>query len=239
MSGTDKTGLSSSCRESYTQLMAVEKHINFFELRKASEKPGCPLCRIVKDRANRYIDNTLFEHISDRGFRALHRAAGGFCSFHARALVSFRDGLAVAILSRDILEDRIESFRRKKTWRPKGRCPVCVERENIEQEYLDFLASSGGNSAEERELREFFTASDGLCAPHYNGLLFTPKGKKRNVPSWIINFQDTKFKELKQRLDQFIELSAYGRQKEFAALCEKDQLVWKEAAACLCENTDI
>ena len=218
--------------------MAVEKHINFFELQKASEKPGCPLCRIVNDRAYRYIDNTLFEHVSDRGFRAIHRAAGGFCSLHARHLVSFRDGLAVAILSRDILEDRIESFKKKKIWNPKGRCPVCIEREKIEQEYLDFLSRSGGNSAEETELRAFFTASDGLCAPHYNSLLFHLTGKKRNVPEWIISFQETKFRELKTRLDQFIEFSAYGRQKEFAALSEKDQLVWKEAAACLSENIE-
>jgi len=218
--------------------MAIEKHINFFELQKASEKKGCPLCRIVSDRAHRYIDNTLFEHVSDRGFRAMHRAAGGFCSFHARHLVSFRDGLAVAILSRDILEDRIESFKKKKIWSPKGRCPVCVEREKIEQEYLDFLSNSGGESAEEKELREFFTASDGLCAPHYNGLLFHLSGKRRNAPKWIMDFQEAKLRELKTRLDQFIELSAYGRQKEFAALSEKDQLVWKEAAACLSENIE-
>jgi hypothetical protein len=218
--------------------MAVDKHINFFELQKAAEQPGCPLCRIVGDRASRYIDNTLFEHVSDRGFRALHRAAGGFCSFHARHLLSFRDGLAVAILSRDILEDRIASFEKTKPWRPKGRCPVCIERENIEQEYLDFLAGCNGETDEEKELREFFTASDGLCAPHYNSLLFTPNGKKRSVPNWIKEFQENKFKELFARRGTFIELSAYGRQKEFAALSEKDQLVWKEAAACLTENIE-
>jgi len=213
--------------------MAIEKHINFFELQKASEKPGCPLCNIVSNRANRYIDNTLFEHISNRAFRALYRAAGGFCSFHSRHLVSFRDGLAVAILSRDILEDRIEHFEYKKSWKPKGRCPVCIEREKIENEYLDFLASSGGNSSEEQELRGFFTASDGLCAPHYAALI-----KKWNVPSWIKKFQEAKFKDLKARLDTFIELSAYGRQSEFADLNEKDQVVWKEAAACLTENIE-
>ena len=218
--------------------MAIEKHINFFELQKACEKPGCPLCRIVSDRANRYIDNTLFEHVSDRGFRALHRAAGGFCSYHSSHLVSFRDGLAVAILGRDILEDRIACFERKSPWRPKGRCPVCIEREKIEDEYLDFLSRSGGNSGEEQELRIFFTSSDGLCAPHYAGLLFTPKGARRTLPPWIKNFQEQKFKALKQRLDIFIELSAYGRQQEFAALSEKDQLVWKEAAACLSENIE-
>jgi len=218
--------------------MAIEKHINFFELQKACDKPGCPLCRIVSDRANKYIDNTLFENITNRGFRALYRAAGGFCSFHSRNLVSFRDGLAVAILGRDILEDRINCFNKKIPWRPKGRCPVCIERENIEEEYLSFLSNSGGNSTEEQELREFFTLSDGLCAPHYALLIFSHKGKRRNLPVWIKNFQENKFKELQKRLDVFIDLSAYGRQKEFAALSEKDQLVWKEAAACLTENIE-
>jgi hypothetical protein len=217
--------------------MAVEKHINFFELQKASEKPGCPLCRIISDRAYRYIDNTLFEHIANRGFRALFRAAGGFCSFHSRNLVSFRDGLAVAILSRDILEDRLDCFKYKKPWRPKGRCPVCVEHDNIENEYLDFLGNSGGHSPEETELRDFFTASDGLCAPHYAKLVST-RGFK-GVPAWLKQFQEEKFKELMTRLDKFIELSAYGRQKEFAALSEQDQVVWKEAAACLNENMEL
>jgi hypothetical protein len=152
--------------------------------------------------------------------------------------VSFRDGLAVAILSQDILEDRIEAFEKTKPWQPKGKCPVCVEKEHIEQEYLDFLASSGGASPQENELREFFTASDGLCAPHYAALLFTPNGKKRSVPKWIREFQETKFRELLKRLGAFIELSAYGRQAEFAALSERDQVVWKEAAACLSENIE-
>ena len=213
--------------------MAIDKHINFFELQKASEKPGCPLCRIVSDRAERYIDNLLFEHVSDRGFRALHREAGGFCAFHSRNLVDFRDGLAVAILSRDILEDRIASFKRRKFWQPKGQCPICIERNRIEEEYLSFLGSSGGDSKEEKEIRSVFIASDGLCAPHYSSLLFNIKGKPRTVPNWIKEFHEKKFQELLCRINQFIELSAYGRQEEFATLSGKDQLVWKEAAIVL------
>ena len=218
--------------------MAVDKHINFFELQKAAEKPGCPLCRIVNDRADRYIDNLLFEHVSDRGFRALHRGAGGFCAFHSRNLVSFRDGLAVAILSQDILEDRISSFEKARPWHPKGRCPICIERDRIEEEYLSFLAASGGDSPEEKELCSLITASDGLCAPHYASLLNDPKGRTRRLPAWLKEFQEAKFRELLKRVRRFIELSAYGRQEEFAKLSEKDQLVWKEAASVLrgCEG---
>ncbi len=209
--------------------MAIDKHINLFELEKACEKEGCPLCRIVSDRTWRYLDNMLFEHVSDRSFRAAHRAAGGFCREHSKNLSSFRDGLAVAILGRDILEDRIEAFRKNKLWKPKDVCPVCVEQGRIEKEYLSFLAESKGQSPEERELQRKFTASEGLCAPHYEQLLRYSK----NVPAWIKTFQEAKFKTLLERVNRFIDLSAYGKQDQFAALSEADQVVWKELARTL------
>ena len=217
--------------------MAVDKHINFFQIQKAAAKPGCFLCRIVNDRAEMYIDNLLFEHVADRGFRAVHRNAGGFCPFHSRNLVSFRDGLAVAILSKDILEDRITSFVKKKPWQPKHRCPICIERDNIEEEYLSFLAAAKGDSPEVNELKTAVMESDGLCAPHYSALLFTNKGKPRSVPSWLLEFHEAKYKTLLERVSLFIDLSAYGRQSEFAKLSEKDQLVWKEAALALRGST--
>jgi len=180
----------------------------------------------------------LFEHISDRNFRALHRSAGGFCTFHSRNLVSFRDGLAVAILGRDVLEDRISSFEKNRPWRPKGRCPICMERDRIEEEYLSFLASAGGDSEEERELRKILEVSEGLCAPHYSALMFTPRGKSRTVPGWLSEFHEAKFRGLLDRINRFIELSAYGRQEEFAALSERDKLVWREAALVLMGITE-
>ncbi|MDR0553646.1 MAG: hypothetical protein LBG76_02455 [Treponema sp.] len=218
--------------------MAVERHINFFELQKACAEPSCPLCRIIAARAERYIDNMLFEHVSDRGFRAHYRAAGGFCAFHARNLESFRDGLAVAILGRDTLEDRLASLKRRGIWKAQRRCPVCEEQERIEGEYLTFLIEAGSGEHAE-ELREFFTASDGLCIPHYEKLLeyarhghgIFPRG--RTIPRWLIAFHESRFEELLRRTGQFIEFSAYGRQAEFAGLSEADKLVWKELALTL------
>jgi hypothetical protein len=227
--------------------MAVDKHINFFELQKTCEKPGCPLCRIVSDRAERYIDNMLFEHVSDRGFRWAYRAAGGFCNFHARNLESFRDGLAVAILGRDVMEDALAVFKGGKPLKIKGQkpggsghCPVCEERDRIETEYLSFLMGTSGDSPEERELREAFTASSGLCVPHYGQLLKIGTARKSGrspagggVPSWLREFHENRFADLLRRAGQFIELSAYGRQEEFSKLSPEDQVVWKELAVTL------
>ena len=209
--------------------MAVDRHINFFELRKACAKPGCPLCRIVADRAERYIDNMLFEHVSDRGFRAAFRAAGGFCGFHARNLESFRDGLAVAILDRDILEDEAAAFKARKKRKLKGSCQVCEERKRIENEYLSFLLEVSGESPEEQELREAVTASSGLCVPHYRKLLQTGG----RVPPWLREFHESRFEELLRLTSRFIELSAYGKQDEFASLSPEDKVVWKELAVTL------
>lgn len=209
--------------------MGVDRHINFFELEKAAAKPGCPLCRIIAGRVERYMDNLLFEHVSDRAFRAAYRTAGGFCACHARYLESFRDGLAVAILGRDILEDRLKTFTTGKFRKPKAPCPVCLEQDRIEGEYLSFLAGSGGDGRNETDLRAAFTASEGLCVPHYERL----RRNARTVPGWIIRFQEERFRELLARTERFIELSAYGRQEEFSRLEEKDKVVWKELAVTL------
>jgi hypothetical protein len=140
----------------------------------------------------------------------------------------------VAILGRDVLEERIISFRDHKPWKRKERCPICVERDRIDVEYLGFLAGSGGESKEEQDLRRIFTKSEGLCAPHYGKLL---EGWKK-IPAWITQFHDHKFAELKRRIDQFIDLSAYGRQEEFRSLEERDRLVWKELAQALRGSAD-
>ncbi|MDR1215921.1 MAG: DUF6062 family protein, partial [Treponema sp.] len=197
-------------------IQMLEKHINFIELEKACAKPGCPLCVIISERAERFIDGMLFEHVSDRVFRKGYRLAGGFCAFHSRKLESFRDGLAVAILGKDILEDRLSSFKKRKLWKPKEECPVCIERKRIENEYLTFVvqAESGENAA---ELRSIFTASEGFCAPHYTKLLETAK----HIPQWLVEFHQNKFNSLMERTSLFIELSAYGRQEAFAALSKE------------------
>lgn len=233
--------------------MAVARHVNFVSLGKACGLPGCPICRLVSERTERYLDNLLFEHVSDRGFRAAHREAGGFCPEHSRDLSSFRDGLAVAILGRDLLEDRIAAFKKSKMLKKKARCPICVERERIETEFLTFLAladdaatgdgASGNASARAAarlggrsmgtddeqaaaELRAAFESSAGLCAPHYETLLAVAK----KVPRWLRDFHERRFDELLKRTSVFIDLSAYGRQAEFAALSEADKTVWKELA---------
>lgn len=204
--------------------MSAEKHVNWFALEKACARPGCPLCTIIAERSERYIDNMLFEHVSDRGFRALYREAGGFCTRHASRLESFRDGLAVAILGADILSDALPLLKKRKPRIYKGKCPACAETERIEKEFLGFLAGT-----EDASFTSFFTASEGLCLPHYRKML----SLVRRVPSWLEKFQIHRFDSLLARSRDFIEFSAWGRQSDFEALSEQDKIVWKELARTL------
>ncbi len=216
--------------------MANDKHVNFFALQKACEKPGCPLCTIVNERINRYIDGMLFEHISDRVFRAQYREAGGFCKDHARTLLTYRDGLAVAILGQGELSDKLEDFKKRKMRKYKAVCPACAEQNRIETEFLTFLAETKKLSPEDAaELQQFFTASEGLCAVHYGKLV---QLRRRRIPKWLSQFQENIFQHLLERTGRFIDFSAWGKQKDFAALSDKDKVVWKELAQSLRSSVD-
>lgn len=172
----------------------------------------------------------LFEHVSDRGFRSKYRDSGGFCPVHAKNLDAFRDGLAVAILGGDILSDILPSLKNlKKMTKTKAHCPACEETERIEREFLTFTAESS-----DEHFTSFFTASDGLCVPHYRLILSLVK----KIPPWLKNFQESKFESLLARTKDFIEFSAWGRQDDFAKLSGKDKVVWKEIALVLRGNKD-
>lgn len=207
----------------------AERHVNWFALEKACSLPGCPLCTIVADRSSRYIDNMLFEHVSDRGFRARYREAGGFCRKHARSLDSYRDGLAVAILGVDVLSDILPSLKKRKVPPVKGQCPACVETDRVEREFLGFIAENT-----EEEFVRFFTASGGLCVPHYRALLRLEK----KPPEWLTGFQEKRFERLLERAGNFVEFSAWGRQADFASLSDADKVVWKELALALRGSAD-
>lgn len=209
--------------------MATERHVNWFALEKACEKPGCPLCTIVAERSARYIDNMLFEHVSDRGFRAKYRAAGGFCPAHSRSLESYRDGLAVAILGADILADILPDIRKRRGRKPKALCPACEETARIEREFLGFIAETA-----DPEFTAFFTASEGLCVPHYRLMTAT----LRRIPAWLAGFQEDRFSRLLDRSRAFIECSAWGRQADFERLPAEDKTVWKELARTLRGTAD-
>ena len=99
----------------------------------------------------------------------------------------------------------------------------------MEREFLGFIAENS-----EEEFVRFFTASGGLCVPHYRALLRLEK----KPPEWLTGFQEKKFEQLLERAGNFVEFSAWGRQADFAGLSDADKVVWKELALALRGSAD-
>lgn len=199
-----------------------EAHAPYFELKEACGQPGCPICRLSATRVAARIDNLLWEHVSDVDFRADFRKAGGFCGEHSRDLENYRDGQAVAILHRDILEDHLKALAKGKGHTGKGRCPICMDREKIEKNFLTVLADADG------PLQEAFRASEGLCVPHFR---FATERLK--PPKWLQEWQVGRLRDLLSRTERFIDFSSFGREADFKNLSETDRTVWKELARTL------
>ncbi len=41
----------------------------FYDLQEALAQSGCPLCRLLEERAEQYLDNLLWENVNDPGMR--------------------------------------------------------------------------------------------------------------------------------------------------------------------------
>ena len=72
----------------------------YHALQEAFGQPGCPLCRLLADGADRLLDAVLWEMVNDPALRQELNQARGYCPRHTWLLVREGAALGVAILSR-------------------------------------------------------------------------------------------------------------------------------------------
>ncbi len=77
----------------------------YFEILDASQKKGCPVCRLLNGVVAEYLKNLLYENVNDRPTRTALRASLGFCRAHSEALLSSGNSLGIAIIYLDILQE--------------------------------------------------------------------------------------------------------------------------------------
>ncbi len=77
----------------------------YFALLEACEQIGCPVCRVVQQSVERYLDSLFYEHVNDGWVRRDLRKSLGFCHAHAWLVLDkgLGDALGVAIIYHDIL----------------------------------------------------------------------------------------------------------------------------------------
>jgi hypothetical protein len=197
-----------------------------YKIMEACREPGCPLCRLEQQGAQRYLDNQLYENVNSPAWRDELRGSHGFCHEHAWLGVSQRlgDVLGFSIIYHDIvnsllrtlseetaspgsasrsgsLRNRVERVGAKLT--PRKRCPVCTHREELAEN----LRSAHLEDLNLPAMTEALQASDGLCLPHLRLIL----GSAKNGAGYdmLLTLQRAKLETLKIELAEFIRKNDY------------------------------
>ena len=211
-----------------------EGAMSFFELRDALAQPGCALCRLRTDSADRFLDTLLWESVNDPARRQEIRRARGFCHAHGWALVRATASVGVAIIARDVLQSLLStlddatfrplsplSLRRVQEavdskqpsvataelvsrLEPEAPCPACVWADKMEGIYLDTLLH---NLSGEDNLLAEYGASDGLCLPHFRRVLALVR--KEATYDALVNVQRAVWQRLVDQLGESIRKNDY------------------------------
>jgi hypothetical protein len=203
----------------------------------ALTKPGCAVCRLKADSADRFVESLLWEGVNDPVRRDEIREAQGFCHPHTWSLVRTGASLGAAIMMRDLLENALASMeastsRAESGWSlrrtlhaldprepgtgtarlaaqltPQRACPACAWAEEMEGIYLDGLVS---NLLTEDGLLAAYRASDGLCLPHLREGLAQRRGSRARAA--LVNAQREIWRRLVGDLSEFIRKNDYRSQ---------------------------
>lgn len=218
------------------------------DLHAAYEAPGCGVCHLLARSERRYVDMTLYEHVTDVKWRAEVRAARGFCALHTRDVLKVsRAALGVSLVAEDILKTLSEvlpgagaagALGRLRSalgggaaggeLRPQRPCPICTYLDELGAVYvaavLDDMASDAGRAAYER--------SAGLCLPHLTA------AQARGGVGWAtIQAQQAR---VWQQLEH--ELAEYARKNDYRYsaedISERERDAWRRALLLLSGGTE-
>lgn len=137
------------------------------ELEEMLAKPGCPLCHVGHKVARSYLENLLWGSVNDPPTRAKLDQTLGFCGQHSRDLLSYAgERLGTAIIQQAMLKEALRRLKRSgqparqpglqrqlaalfkpptssgdspAALSPKGDCPVCTHRWEMERRSLEVL----------------------------------------------------------------------------------------------------
>jgi len=199
----------------------MEKHMVYFNLLDAL-KEGCPICFLVKKGAHKFMDDFLYEGISDLATKEQIKVSRGFCNRHAWQLRAFGDGFAHAIVYENLagmvlkemewvessvsIKKIIAAIDPEKSAR--NVCLFCKQKKDIEARYvLEFW-----ESFDDQEFSGYYKKSFGLCLPH---LVFAlKKCGNAKLSKELIAVELPKFSALSGELKEFIRKHDYRFSKE-------------------------
>jgi hypothetical protein len=88
----------------------TEKFIGYLRLVDACGRPGCPICRCVREASLGHLEALLYEQVTDADTRRTLRTSWGFCNWHTWMLLEVEHSLFGAAI---IYEDLVGRARRR------------------------------------------------------------------------------------------------------------------------------
>jgi hypothetical protein len=201
-----------------------EKHIPYFRVFDALKAEGCPLCFLIKDGVEKYFDDLLYEKVNDMDFTSRFRETKGFCSEHSYKFLRYGDSLAVSKTHKLLLADALEGLKNSKpSKKNKNECIICDYIEEMDKRYLSVVKEY----LNDREFKEGFLKSDGLCIPHYKKLV----SKLKPIPEWLLDFHLAQYENKLKMLNAFLDNSETTMEKKNGI--ELDDDIWKKVVEVL------
>src|SRR6266849_250001 len=157
-------------------------------LRAACEREGCPVCTLVSESVQRYMDTWQYEGFSDVEHRHLLIQSRAFCPLHTWQLVQLDATFQLAVVYREVLTAILADLNRdthplvtvspdqighetvwEKLWRRRRRqrktvhpayelCPTCRIRATAEERFTGILLEQ----LHSQEMRLLLCQSTGL-----------------------------------------------------------------------------
>jgi len=198
------------------------KHTLYFELIDAQGQAGCPICRLARKAAARYLDSILYEAVLDPDVRAKLKRSRGFCTIHVKMLLDRRGrALGIALIYRDIIGAVAEAIDkghhetrgvfharllRKRRNSPAiadmltadQPCPACAIGEEAEDSYVDLLLAH----LRDDRFHMAYVQGEGLCLPHFLRCLERVDDEK--ISQRLVDPQITRYRLMIGELDEFI-----------------------------------
>jgi hypothetical protein len=199
-------------------------------LRRALERPGCVLCRVGEEAAERYLQSVLAEGTNDPATQARLDQSWGFCRRHAWHFLGLewermQDSLGAATLNEALIEaaeDLLKTYleaqalygqRRRaanaaldalsRALTPAGPCQAC----HIQAEHEGYAATVLVRMLGDLGWRERVAASDGFCLHHLCRALAAEEAAE-NV-RWVLEDQRRRLHEIR------VDLEEYGRKHDY------------------------
>lgn len=233
------------------------KFVAYFRLVDACAKPGCPVCRCLRDLAVQSLDTLLYEHVTDPATRNTLRQSRGFCAWHAALSAEVRSpGLGMATICQDLLKQARAGLEEAAQtlaaalaapwWRRllrevgplahvgtgarRRRCPLCRALGDAEADSLHTVL----DHVDDAGFDSAYARSPGLCLPHVTlALAYYPRhpGAARLLAGTCARLD-----ALAAKLGSFIDKHDYRAEAPFS---DAEVVSWRQAASFLTGDPEL